>query len=78
MNKEELIINIEQFLILNQDDNRQLDSFKKQLNKLFEKYEIKVPLEDNSVAELQAKKSDRRYLFFYNKAAELDNKNESR
>jgi hypothetical protein len=54
MNKEELLINIEQFFILNQDDNRLLDSFKKQANKLFEKYEIKIPLENKSVDELHA------------------------
>ena len=31
-----------------------LESFKKQANKLFEKYEIKIPLENKSVDELYA------------------------
>lgn len=54
MNKEELLICMEQFFILNQGDHRLLDSFKNKANQLFEKHEIKIPFENKSVEELRA------------------------
>ena len=52
MKKQEILIQIEQYLILNEGDPRLLSSFKKDIEKIFDKFNTAIPIKYKTIKEL--------------------------